>query len=52
LERIALEQSHPKLTEGELGLVILEHKCRAQIKKLLCGWHPQLKKKIKNNYND
>ena len=29
LERIALEQSHPKLTEGGLGLVILEHKCRA-----------------------
>jgi len=28
--------------------LILEHKCRAQIKKLLCGWHPQLKKKIKN----
>ena len=29
LERIALEQSHPKLTEGGLGLVILKHKCRA-----------------------
>jgi len=29
LERIALEQSHPKLTEGGLGLVILEQKCRA-----------------------
>ena len=29
LERIAMEQSHPKLTEGGLGLVIIEHKCRA-----------------------
>ena len=29
LERLALEQSDPKLTEGQLGLVILEHKCRA-----------------------
>ena len=29
LERIALEQSHPKLTEGGLGLVIIENKCRA-----------------------
>ena len=29
LERIALEQSHPKLTDGGLGLVIIEHKCRA-----------------------
>ena len=27
--RIAFKQSHPKLTEGGLGLVILEHKCRA-----------------------
>ena len=29
LGRIALGQSHPKLTEEGLGLVILEHKCRA-----------------------
>jgi len=29
LKRIALEQSHPKLMEGGLGLVIIEHKCRA-----------------------
>ena len=28
-ERITLEQSHPKLMEGGLGLVIIEHKCRA-----------------------
>ena len=27
--RIAFKQSHPKLTEGGLGLVIIEHKCRA-----------------------
>ena len=29
LRRIALRHSHPKLTEGGLGLVILMHKCRA-----------------------